>query len=217
MITPKISPEDELVILAYPFTSLPTHITATRKALQLIADPDPANRPRIDLFQKPFQQTESPPKPNLAQYPPDETQVHPGSSNLPPHFKSAGTYTLSDDVTPLRNVSLPSKDPESLERLPYRIVATDILLEGIGWVELVAQVRRKKEENDGLKVQVEVFTPEGKGISSRTTMGADMLRKKGERAAGLARKSAGRPRRSMKGDKKRKKLAKRAGENQGDI
>lgn len=84
-------------------------------------------------------------------------------------------------------------------------------------MELVAQVRRKKEENDGLKVQVEVFTPEGKGISSRTTMGADMLRKKGERVAGLARKPAGRPRRSMKGDKKRKKLAKRAGENQGGI
>lgn len=79
----------------------------------------------------------------------------------------------------------------------------------------MAQIRRRKEKFDGLKVQVEVFTPEGKGIGSRTTMGADMLRKKGARRAGTLKKPAGRPRRSMKGDKKRKKSARRAAEEQG--
>lgn len=226
MITPQIPPEGELVILAYPFTALPVHITSTTKALQLISEPNPQKRFGVDLFQKSPPPIESPsytgPEPthDLAKEVPyspiftQAAQVHPGPSNLPPHFASAGTFPLSDDVTSVRNPLLPSKDPKDLAKLPYRIIATDILLSGIGWVELIAQVRRRKEE-EGLKVQVEVFTPEGKGVGSRTTMSADMLRKKGAQLAGVAKKSSARPRRSMKGDKKRKKLAKRAVEAQG--
>lgn len=200
LITPKISSADELVILAYPFTSLPVHITSTKKALQQICDPDPASRSGISLFQK----ATSPPS-----EPPSSASpfLHPDASTLPAHFSSAGTYVLDNQVTQLRNPFLPSKDPAELARLPYRVLSTDLLLSGIGWIELVAQVRQRREA----EVCVEVFTPHGKGVGQRTTMGADMLRRKGARLVGVAKKTM-RPRRSMKGDKKRRKVEKRAKE-----
>lgn len=191
LITPR---DTELVVLAYPFTSLPVHVTSTRKALQHIRDPDPSARSGIELFQK------APTSPDPS--PPVSAQLHPDTASLPEHFASAGIYTLSDTVTPQRNPLLTHKDPDSLSQLPYRVVATDLLLAGLGWVELVAQVRTRDAHEE---VRVEVFTPQGKGIGQRATMGADMLRKNGEMLAGVARKT-GRPRRSMKGDKKRRKV-----------
>lgn len=214
LITPKISPTDELVILAYPFTSLPVHITSTRKALQQIHDPDPASRTGISLFQKAPSSPSEPPPSSLSDpspsLPPADSFIHPDASTLPAHFSSAGTYALCDEVTQFRNPFLPSKEPSELAKLPYRVLATDLLLSGIGWVELVVQVRQRTDVGD---VCVEVFTPHGKGVGQRITMGADMLRKKGARLAGAAKKT-GRPRRSMKGDKKRRKIEKKTQEAQ---
>lgn len=54
---------------------------------------------------------------------------------------SAGLYRLATDVTSIRAGPV-LRSGVSLSQLPYRVYATDILLEGIGWVELVCQTRR---------------------------------------------------------------------------
>lgn len=76
-----------------------------------------------------------------------------------------------------------------------------------------------RQRKDATEVEVEVFTPEGKGVGQRATMGADMLRKKGARLAGAgpAGRAAGRPRRSMKGEKKRVKAQRREKEQGGGV
>ena len=55
---------------------------------------------------------------------------------------SAGTLELTTDVTKARaGPLLRSGVPAS--KLPFRVYATDVLIEGTGWVELVCQVRRQ--------------------------------------------------------------------------
>ena len=59
-------------------------------------------------------------------------------------FRSAGIFTLDTDVTkqhagPLLRAGV------NVSSLPFRIFATDILIQGIGWVELVCQVRRARQ------------------------------------------------------------------------
>jgi hypothetical protein len=70
--------------------------------------------------------------------------------------------------------------------------ATDILIAGCGWVELVAQVRRRRMDDSmtrlldgaGLEAvtkglpEVEVWSPEGKVVSSRTCIEAWALGKR---------------------------------------
>ncbi|KAK5072989.1 hypothetical protein LTR64_000604 [Lithohypha guttulata] len=58
------------------------------------------------------------------------------------HMASAGTLELSTDVTKYRAASL-LRAGVQLSNLPFRVYATDILIEGLGWVELVCQVRRR--------------------------------------------------------------------------
>ena len=58
-------------------------------------------------------------------------------------FKSAGNITLNTDVTrqhagPLLRAGV------ALDRLPFRVYSTDLLIQGVGWVELVCQVRRSR-------------------------------------------------------------------------
>ncbi|KAI0539346.1 hypothetical protein GGR58DRAFT_464706 [Xylaria digitata] len=57
----------------------------------------------------------------------------------------AGSYELKWDVTKQRTGPLTRKSAIGLdvERLPYCVLSTDILIEGVGWVEIVAQVRTK--------------------------------------------------------------------------
>ncbi|KUJ18246.1 uncharacterized protein LY89DRAFT_614876 [Mollisia scopiformis] len=181
----------DVIILAYAFTPIHPHLTATEKAIN--------------------------------------TQMHNGSPNvtnisLPEtaeKIKSAGTFHLKWDVTKQRAgpVTRPEAAGIKPERLPYMVLATDILIEGCGWVELVAQVRkrpgevepREKEEDkweseasqwnqdpDPSWPAVEVFTPNGKFVSSRRPMNAwlNIAQKPGEA------RMKGRPRRSMKGVKK---------------
>lgn len=181
----------DVIILAYAFTPIHPHLTATEKAIN--------------------------------------TQMHNGSPNvvnisLPEtaeKIKSAGTFDLKWDVTKERSGPLtrPEAAGISPERLPYKILATDILIEGCGWVELVAQIRKPIgemhmsenrandwEAEDKTSHQfvdpswpaVEVFTPNGKFVSSRRPMNAwlNFAQKPG------ASQMKGRPRRAMKGAKK---------------
>ncbi|KAF8252304.1 hypothetical protein K440DRAFT_658119 [Wilcoxina mikolae CBS 423.85] len=197
MITPKTS---HTVVLANPFTSIPVHISTTEKCRGFLSSPDPetalAPQPEC-LFQDPASVGIS--------VTPEGKGVNkrPTTTSLPPAFASAGVFTLRDDVTTKRNPMLQNNSPEQVAKLPYKVLATDILLEGIGWVELTAQVRNRIDT--GFKpIEVEVFTPEGKGIGQRKTMSAYMTLEEGAWKRGL-RKKTSRPMRSMKGQKKLQK------------
>ena len=68
-------------------------------------------------------------------------------------FKSAGTITLDTDVTkqhagPLLRAGI------SADRLPFRVYSTDLIIQGVGWVELVCQVRRRKRYQPASSAQV---------------------------------------------------------------
>ncbi|KAI6714373.1 hypothetical protein JHW43_003033 [Diplocarpon mali] len=185
----------DVIILAYAFTPIDPHLTATEKAIGTQAQTRDSNVQNIAL---------------------------PGSGEK---TASAGIFHLKWDVTRLR--AGPITSPKALgikpESLPFRVLSTDILIEGCGWVELVAQVRRKpgemspvsvrQEDKDGaweLEPQpetevvdpswpaVEVFTPEGRFISARRPMNA-WLNVMTKPTKG---KLQGRPRKAMKGAKK---------------
>lgn len=142
---------------------------------------------------------------------------------------SAGTFYLKWDVTRQRAGPITRKDAAGVnpEKLPYRIFATDILIEGCGWIELVAQVSKRKfeaatfspaEADDGFPARdenekvnpgwpsVEVFSPEGRFVAERRPMNAWLFvqNKPGRH------KLQGRPRKSMKGAKKLEKTRRRA-------
>jgi hypothetical protein len=112
-----------------------------------------------------------------------------------------------------------------VEKLPYRIFSADILIEGCGWVEVAAQIRKKQVEQlvtsgsenemtdntwgegaaharEDIYPEIEVFSPEGKGIGARMPMNAWAMGVEGKRSSG----KRGRPRPSMKGAKKREKM-----------
>ncbi|KAA8909156.1 hypothetical protein FN846DRAFT_889090 [Sphaerosporella brunnea] len=200
MVTPKTP---DMVVLANPFTNLPVHIASTQKCIRFLANEDPANAlPDERLFQD---------AKSIAAYNKANTtaalvtafgedRASSQFSELPPAYASAGIFTLSDDVTTYRNPRLPTRSPEAIAELPYKVLATDILLEGIGWVELTAQVRNRRDTGYQT-VDVEVFTPEGKGVGQRRTMNAYSILEEGARARGLLKKTAI-PRKSMKGQKK---------------
>ena len=59
-------------------------------------------------------------------------------------IRKAGTFKLSTDVTKPRARSVLAAG-QALANLPFRVYATDVLIEGVGWVELVCQVRKRKE------------------------------------------------------------------------
>lgn len=60
-------------------------------------------------------------------------------------MKHAGTFKLRHDVTKLRAGPLTRKEAVGfkVEQLPFRVLSVDILIEGVGYVEIVAQVRSK--------------------------------------------------------------------------
>ncbi|RPB25892.1 hypothetical protein L211DRAFT_821808 [Terfezia boudieri ATCC MYA-4762] len=178
MIRPKTCDTD---FLMYPYTALPTHVTATEKALEFMNHPDPEIKP----------------------------VSAPLAGTLPDNIKSAGTFHLSTDVTRLRNPQLRDKADAEIELLPYKIYSIDILLEGVGWVEIVAQIRTHQLMLDVVP-EVEVYTPLGKGVGSRKPMGADMLRLQGLKKIGKfgvrRNPTEGRQRQSMKGRKKQSKI-----------
>lgn len=216
----------DLVFLAYNFTPLPEHSTSTEKAVEFHEQTRQSSR-----------------VPSLAM------------SDIVDKIKLAGSFELRYDVTKERAGPLTRKDVAGMkvENLPWRVLATDILIEGCGWVEIVAQVRTRKlfegcapfieeqsqpesepepvdpflamekaaQRQAAPKVErpakpaksaepnwpvVEVWSPEGKFVSSRLPMNAWLLNKSPKKDI------KSRPRKSMKGAKKAAKEAKRTGE-----
>lgn len=168
----------EVTVLAYPFVPLSGHVTSTEKAVALSARLKPSGVPVIA-------------KPEAGQ-----------------KMALAGSFQLRWDVTRQRAGPLTSRSAAGVSTavLPFVVLSTDILIEGCGWVELVAQVRKKGMEPllaGNNYPDVEVWSPNGDYIAARRPMNGWLLNK-----PNIAR--GRRPRRSMKGVKKASKLASRA-------
>lgn len=182
----------DLHILAYNFTPIAEHLTSTEKAIGIQTGTTEKNVLNISA---------------------------PGTEEK---IASAGKFYLKYDVTKARTGPITRKDAAGIkvERLPYRVLGTDILIEGVGWVELAAQVRKprgyiaeEREDKDGWDFEgngkgeidpswpeIEVFSPEGKFVGQRRPMNAWLM---------VADKPGGhfkaRPRKAMKGAKKTEK------------
>lgn len=177
----------QIIVLAYPFLPIQCHVTSTSNAIEF-------------QHQKEFS--------GLS----DKI-----TSNFRGTMALAGTFPLKWNVTKKRTGPLTSSHGAGLSTkiLPFSIFSADILIEGCGWVELVAQVRRrpnklgeKNSEMDGMTAgggfpEVNVYSPEGKLIGVRQPMNAWLVG--GPKRIPL-NKRKGRPRQSMKNSKKRKKL-----------
>lgn len=215
-ITPRTP---DLIFLAYAFTPLEPHLTATEKAIGIQTQTGDVKVGNIAV---------------------------PGTGDK---IKHAGGFQLKYDVTKRRAGPITRKDAVGLkvESLPYRVLSIDILIEGCGWVEITAQVRAKalfgprpnstkriisvsgeeilqdldlsdpeagesargtgKEGDDEPNWPiVDVYSPEGRFVGSRPPMNAwlyNQVRK-------TAETSKQRPRKSMTGAKKREKQTRRS-------
>ena len=112
----RITPREPApIMLTYAFTSIKPHVCRTDKAVGIQNQTGEVNVENITA---------------------------PGTGD---QTKLAGSYELKWDVTKQRTGPLTRKSAINLdvERLPYRVLSTDILIEGVGWVEIVAQVRTK--------------------------------------------------------------------------
>ncbi|OJD12029.1 hypothetical protein AJ78_07317 [Emergomyces pasteurianus Ep9510] len=161
---------DNFVILAAPFVPIRPHITSTEKAILMQTE-----------------QREVPNVPSIAK------------EGIAESIKSAGIFEIDGDVT--KTYAKPTSSPldrkqkKMLSTVPYRVLSTDILIEGCGWVELTVQVRTKDLEA-GFVPKVEVFSPTGKFVACRTPMCAySFLLEKKQNAA---RHRVRRPMRSVR-------------------
>ena len=178
----------DIVVLAYPFVPIDVHVTSTEKAITIHTQQQATGVPTITVE---------------------------GAGDK---MASAGLFELRWDVTKQRAGPLTSPTAVGLKSsaLPFVVLSTDILIEGCGWVELVAQVRRKGLEQStgayGAKAfpMVEVFSPYGKHVGVRRPMNAWLL---GGPKQVPRNKRTTRPRRSMKGVKKALKRERRAAES----
>lgn len=230
----RITPRNpNMMFLAYNFTPLEEHLTQTDKAI---------------AFQN--QTRESAGVPSI---------MLPGIGDK---MKHAGTFQLKYDVTKKRAGPLTRKNAVGLQvdNLPFRVLSTDILIEGVGYVELVAQVRaqdvaipavtqqqestvvrrslprqrvdssdpfssimsQRRDSREVVKVvpekpvespepnwpAVHVFSPEGLYVDARQPIQGWMNNKPRVRPE----HKRSRPRKSMKGEKKKAKAEKRAAE-----
>ncbi|KAM3476007.1 hypothetical protein MY5147_003425 [Beauveria neobassiana] len=123
----RITPSSEnIIFLMYNFTPLDDHVTSNEKAIDYQAQ------------KKSFGAQENISLPDTAAT-----------------IKHAGRFALQHDVTRQRAGPLTRKNALglSVDRLPFRVLSVDILIEGVGYVEIVAQVRtrslyRKQENKD---------------------------------------------------------------------
>lgn len=177
----------QIIVLAYPFVPIESHVTSTAKAIEIQTQKEISGISNIAM--------------------PD----------IGDKMAFAGTFPLKWDVTKKRAGPLTSPHGVGLDTkvLPFSILSTDILIEGCGWVELVVQIRKGPMKVDGegggenectkVKVfpRVDVYSPEGKSIGARQPMNAWLL---GGPKPVPSNRRKGRPRRSMKGSKRLKKL-----------
>lgn len=164
-ITPKT---ESLIFLMYPFvsTALHPHTTSTDKAIGITTGVRPeTNEPYAGTV--PSVLTEAAKK----------------------TMASAGTFKLQWDVTRRRAgpVTTKSDGKQKPENLPFTVYGADLLIEGVGWVELVAQVRSKPKyaqfDGNGSDAfgsrngvpEVEVFSPKGKFVGIRQPLNAWLL------------------------------------------
>ena len=175
----------DLVYLAYPFVPLRCHVTSTERATAI--------------------QTQHEDSPVFS-------VAKPGIGS---RIKSAGNYSLKWNVTKQRTGPLTKTAAAGLstKTLPFMVFSADILVEGCGWIELAAQVRKRDietgtEASDHFDTRpyprVEVSSPDGAYVGVRQPMGVWSLCGKKRSSS---RKAAVRPRRSMKGVKKILKTA----------
>lgn len=115
-ITPRTP---DMIFLMYNFTPLHEHLTSTEKAIAFQSQ----SHQSIGL----------------------ENITLPEAGDK---MKHAGTFKLDHDVTKKRAGPLTRKSAIGLnvEQLPFRVLSVDILIEGVGYVEIVAQVRRRALE-----------------------------------------------------------------------
>lgn len=146
----RITPQtDNLVFLAVPFVPLDVHVTSTKKA------EDMANGER-DVKIK--------------------TIVDPDA--VKDKMASAGVFELKWDVTKQRAGPLTDPCAAKLrtDQLPFTVWAADVVIEGVGWVELVAQVRKRSSaseltDKDRLS---SMFSGNTESDSTTTTMAESM-------------------------------------------
>jgi genetic interactor of prohibitins 3, mitochondrial len=175
----------DITVLAYPFVPIQSHVTSTAKTIEIQRQ---SHYSGVSTIARP---------------------------SIGDKIASAGTFPLKWDVTKQRAGPLTSTNGVGLDAklLPFTILSTDILIEGCGWVELSVQIRkrsRKVEEQGSINMckklevfpQIEVFSPEGNGIGARRPMNAWLLGR--PKPISSSRRKV-RPRRSMKGSKKRDK------------
>ncbi|GAQ02904.1 hypothetical protein ALT_0225 [Aspergillus lentulus] len=133
------------VLMAACFVPIEAHVTKTEKAVEMQAGQRP--------------------------YPGEQIMREESISSI----SSAGIFELKWDVT---RSHLPTSIAKAVEdhgipvpRLPYKVMSTDILIEGCGWVELTVQIRAgstsEGSESPSSVPRVEVFSPNGQHIGSR--------------------------------------------------
>ncbi|KAF2764370.1 hypothetical protein EJ03DRAFT_331891 [Teratosphaeria nubilosa] len=173
-ITPNLAADSRLVMLAYAFTppAFSPHRTSTAKAVAIQTGVHPELSGE-ELAGQPYTGT----VPTIA------------TALAKSRISSAGTFKLEWDVTKRRAGPLTDKaaGKQKADRLPFTVYSADLLVESVGWVELVCQVRRRSDSfldsdalaelgMDGAKVpEVEVFSPEGKYVGVRRPMNGWLL------------------------------------------
>lgn len=68
------------------------------------------------------------------------------------HVSSAGSFSLDTDVTKHQAREL-LRSGIPISQLPFRVYSIDLLIQGVGWVELVCQVRRRKRNEISISDQ----------------------------------------------------------------
>ena len=172
----------DITLLAYPFVPLASHVTSNDKVILIHEQKRAIGGSSI------------------------------AKSGIGNCIASAGKFSIKWDVTKQRAGPLTRKDAGGLnpQSLPFIIFSMDLLIEGCGWIELVAQMRRKHFElplaagsvvDDRPYPQVEIHSPGGRYIGVRKPMNAWIFNESRLRPSTLK----ARPRKSMQGVKKRMK------------
>lgn len=105
----------DLIFLGYAFTPIEAHLTATDKAI------------------------------DIQNHKSDVKVVNIAVPGITEKIKLAGSFQVRYDVTKKRAGPITNKHAAGIkvDQLPYRVLSTDILIEGCGWVEITVQVRTK--------------------------------------------------------------------------